>query len=159
MLLSDRKGAIMKIGEICSRIVAFATKDMPLPEAAKLMRQHHVGSLVVVQEESRGRIPVGIVTDRDIVVEVLAPELDYRSMVVGEIMSSRLITARETDEMLQVLHVMRQRGIRRMPVVMESGVLAGIVTLDDLLEIVAEELDDLVDAIAGERMKEENARR
>jgi len=149
----------MKIGEICSRIVAFATKDMSLPEAAKLMRQHHVGSLVVVQEESRGRIPVGIVTDRDIVVEVLAPELDYRNMVVGEIMSSRLITARETDEMLQVLHVMRQRGIRRMPVVMESGVLAGIVTLDDLLEIVAEELDDLVDAIAGERMKEENARR
>ena len=149
----------MKIGEICSRIVAFATKDMSLPEAAKLMRQHHVGSLVVVQEESRGRIPVGIVTDRDIVVEVLAPELDYRNMVVGEIMSSRLITARETDEMLQVLHVMRQRGIRRMPVVMESGVLAGIVTLDDLLEIVAEELEDLVDAIAGERMKEEQARR
>jgi CBS domain-containing protein len=149
----------MKIGEICSRIVAFATKDMPLPEAAKLMRQHHVGSLVVVQEESRGRVPVGIVTDRDIVVEVLAPELDYRNMVVGEIMSSRLITARETDEMLQVLHVMRQRGIRRMPVVMESGVLAGIVTLDDLLEIVAEELEDLVDAIAGERMKEEQARR
>jgi CBS domain-containing protein len=149
----------MKIGEICTRIVTFATKDMPLTEAAKLMRQHHVGSLVVVQEESRGRVPVGILTDRDIVIEVLAPELDYRNMTVGEIMSSRLTTACETDDMLRVLRVMRQRGIRRMPVVAESGGLAGIVTIDDLLEIVAEQMDDLVDAIAGERTKEVKSRR
>jgi CBS domain-containing protein len=149
----------MKIGEICTRIVTFATKDMPLVDAAKLMRQHHVGSLIVVEEESRGRVPVGMLTDRDIVVEVLAPGLDYKNLSVGEIMSSQLITARESDDMLGVLRVMRQRGIRRMPVITEAGTLAGIVTLDDLLEILAEQMDDLVDAIAGEQAKEVKGRR
>ena len=149
----------MKIGEICTRIVTFATKDMPLVDAAKLMREHHVGSLIVVEEQQRGRVPVGMLTDRDIVVEVLAPGLDYRNLSVGEIMSSQLITARESDDMLGVLRVMRQKGIRRMPVLTESGTLAGIVTLDDLLEILAEEMDDLVDAIAGEQAKEAKSRR
>lgn len=149
----------MKIGEICTRVVTFATKDMPLVEAAKLMRQHHVGSLIVVEEQSRGRVPVGLLTDRDIVVEVLAPGLDYKNLSVGEIMSSRLITARDSDDMLGALRAMRQKGIRRMPVVTESGTLAGIVTLDDLLEILAEQMDDLVDAIAGEQAKEVKGRR
>jgi len=149
----------MKVGEICTRIVTFATKDMPLVDAAKLMRQHHVGSLIVVEEQKGGRVPVGMLTDRDIVVEVLAPGLDYKNLSVGEIMSSRLITARDSDDMLGVLRVMRQKGIRRMPVVTESGTLAGIVTLDDLLEILAEEMDDLVDAIAGEQVKEVKDRR
>jgi CBS domain-containing protein len=149
----------MKVGEICTRIVTFATKDMPLVDAAKLMRQHHVGSLIVVEEQKGGRVPVGMLTDRDIVVEVLAPGLDYRNLKVGEIMSNRLITARDSDDMLGVLRVMRQKGIRRMPVVTESGTLAGIVTLDDLLEILAEEMDDLVDAIAGEQAKEVKDRR
>ena len=149
----------MKIGEICTRIVTFATKNMPLVDAAKLMRQHHVGSLIVVEEESRGRVPVGLLTDRDIVVEVLAPGLDYKNLSVGEIMSSQLVTARESDDMLGVLRLMRKKGIRRMPVVTESGTLAGIVTLDDLLEILAEQMDDLVDAIAGEQAKEVKGRR
>ena len=149
----------MKIGEICTRIVTFATKDMPLVDAAKLMRQHHVGSLIVVEEQQRGRVPVGMLTDRDIVVEVLAPGLDYRNLSVGEIMSSQLITARDSDDMLGVLRMMRQKGIRRMPVVTESGTLAGIVALDDLLEILAEQMDDLVDAIAGEQAKEVKGRR
>ena len=149
----------MKIGEICTRIVTFATKNMPLVDAAKLMRQHHVGSLIVVEEESRGRVPVGLLTDRDIVVEVLAPGLDYKNLSVGEIMSSQLVTARESDDMLGVLRLMRKKGIRRMPVVTESGRLAGIVTLDDLLEILAEQMDDLVDAIAGEQAKEVKGRR
>jgi CBS domain-containing protein len=149
----------MKIGEICTRIVTFATKDMPLVDAAKLMRQHHVGSLIVVEEQQRGRVPVGMLTDRDIVVEVLAPGLDYKNLSVGEIMSSQLITARESDDMLGVLRVMRQKGIRRMPVLTEAGTLAGIVTLDDLLEILAEQMDDLVDAIAGEQAKEVKGRR
>jgi CBS domain-containing protein len=149
----------MKIGEICTRIVTFATKDMPLVDAAKLMRQHHVGSLIVVEEQQGGRVPVGMLTDRDIVVEVLAPGLDYRNLSVGEVMSSQLITARESDDMLGVLRLMRQRGIRRIPVLTESGTLAGIVTLDDLLEILAEQMDDLVDAIAGEQAKEVKGRR
>lgn len=149
----------MTIGEICSRITVLAGRSTPLTEAARLMREHHVGSLVVVEEEGRGRVPVGIVTDRDIVVEVLAPELDYRTVSVGEIMSTDLITVREQDDVLDALRLMRRRGIRRIPVVTESGTLAGIVTIDDVLEIVAEQLDNLVKAIVSEQSKESRTRR
>lgn len=149
----------MTIGEICSRIVVLASRSMPLTEAARLMREHHVGSLVVVEEERGGRVPVGIITDRDIVVEVLAPELDYRTVSVGEVMSTELISVREQDDILDALRLMRRRGIRRMPVVTESGTLAGIVTIDDILEIVAEQLDDLVKAVVSEQSKEARTRR
>lgn len=149
----------MTIGEICSRVVVLARKGTPLVSAAKLMREHHVGSLVVVEEDERGRIPVGIVTDRDFVVEVMAADLDYRQLTAGEIMSGELITAREEDNVLDTLQVMRRRGVRRMPVVTATGALAGIVTIDDLLEIVAEELNDVVKAISSEQSREARARR
>lgn len=149
----------MTIGEICNRVVVFAHEKMSLSDAATLMREHHVGSLVVVKEGDPGRAPIGIITDRDIVVEVVAEGLDHKVLTVGEIMGGELVTAREQDNMLDVLQVMRRRGIRRVPVVTDSGSLAGIVTIDDLLEIVAEELDDVVQAIASGRERETRARR
>jgi CBS domain-containing protein len=149
----------MKIGELCSRVVVFAYKNMPLTEAAKLMREHHVGSLIVVKEDDGKRAPLGIVTDRDIVVEVVAAGLDFRTLTVGEIMTDELIVAREQDDMLDVLGVMRKRGIRRIPVVTPSGALAGIATIDDILGVLSEELDGIVRAIDGEQAKEVAKRR
>lgn len=149
----------MKIGELCNRVVVFAYKNMPLTEAAKLMREHHVGSLIVVREDDGKRTPVGIITDRDIVVEVLAAGLDFRTLTVGEIMTDELITAREQDDTLDVLGVMRKRGIRRIPVVTPSGALAGIATIDDILGVLSEELDGIVRAIDGEQAKEVAKRR
>lgn len=149
----------MNVGELCNRVVVFAERAMPLPEAARLMRQHHVGSLVVVDERGAGRVPVGILTDRDIVVAVVAGEVDPRTLTVGEVIGASLITARETDSVFDVLRVMRQRGIRRVPVVAPDGTLAGIVTVDDLLEVVAEQLNELVRAIGAERTHEARARR
>ncbi|MBZ5696883.1 MAG: CBS domain-containing protein [Acidobacteriia bacterium] len=149
----------MKIGELCSRVVVFAYKNMPLTEAAKLMREHHVGSLIVVREDDSKRTPVGIITDRDIVVEVLAAGLDFRTLTVGEIMTDELITAREQDDTLDVLGLMRKRGIRRVPVVTPSGALAGIATIDDILGVLSEELDGIVRAIDGEQAKEVAKRR
>jgi CBS domain-containing protein len=149
----------MKIGELCSRVVVFAYKNMPLTEAAKLMREHHVGSLIVVKEDDGKRAPLGIVTDRDIVVEVVAAGLDVRTLTVGEIMTDELIVAREQDDMLDVLGVMRKRGIRRIPVVTPSGALAGIATIDDILGVLSEELDGIVRAIDGEQAKEVAKRR
>jgi CBS domain-containing protein len=148
----------MKIGEVCNRTVIIATRDTSLGEASRLMRQHHVGSLVVV-DELDGRMPVGIVTDRDIVVEVVAADLDHRTMKVGEIMGNSLITASEDDDSLDTLKVMRQRGVRRIPVVAASGTLVGIVTLDDLLGIVGEELGDIVRSIDNEQSREGSRRR
>ena len=148
----------MRTGQVCNRTVVVVAKDTTLADAAKLMREHHVGSLVVAQN-TYGRKPVGIVTDRDMVVEVMAADLDYRTLTVGEIMGDKLVIAKEGDDTLDTLKLMRASGVRRIPVVTEKGDLAGIVTVDDLLEIVAEELEDVVHAIGNEQHKETKRRR
>lgn len=147
----------MKTGEVCNRTVIVVGRDTSLGEAAQLMRENHVGSLVVV-EQADGRAPVGIVTDRDIVVEVLSAGLDHRTVTVGEIMGAKLVTAREDDDWLDTLKAMRARGVRRVPVVGAAGELVGIVTVDDLLEVVAEQLDDIVRAIGNEQSRETSQR-
>ena len=147
----------MKTGEVCNRTVVVVGRETLLGDAARLMREHHVGSLVVTKN-TYGRKPLGIVTDRDMVVEVMAAELDYRTVTVGEIMGDKLVVAKEADDSLDTLKLMRMRGVRRVPVVNEKGDLAGIVTIDDLLEIVAEELEDIVHAIGNEKSRESKRR-
>jgi CBS domain-containing protein len=149
----------MTVGQICNRVVVFAFRNTPLPDAAKLMRENHIGSVVIVDESARGRIPVGMLTDRDIAIAVVAQALDPRTLTAGEVMSGELVTANEQDDMLDTLQRMRRRGVRRVPVLTASGTLAGIVTLDDLLELVAEELGDVVKAIATEQSREARARK
>jgi CBS domain-containing protein len=149
----------MDIGEICNREVEVAGRNMLLSDAARRMREEHVGSLVVVEAGARGRVPIGILTDRDMVVQVLAENLDYAKLTVGDIMGGDLVMASEDDAVLDTLQVMRRRGIRRLPVVDATGDLVGIVTLDDLLEIVAFELDELVNAISNETKRESLKRR
>lgn len=149
----------MTVGQICNRVVVFANRNTPLPDAAKLMRENHIGSLVIVDESDRGRIPVGMLTDRDIAIAVVAQALDPRTLTAGEVMSGELVTANEQDDMLDTLQRMRRRGIRRVPVLTAAGALAGIVTLDDLLELVAEQLGDVVKAIATEQSREARTRK
>ena len=149
----------MNAGELCNRDVVFAYRGTRLVEAAKLMREHHVGSLVVVVDRLSERVPVGIITDRDIVLAVVARELDARSLSVGDVLGGDLLTVREQDSMADVLRVMRQRGVRRVPVVTHSGALAGILTLDDLIDIFAEEMDDFSRTLARGRAHETQLRR
>jgi|SRR5262245_48662381 len=148
----------MNLGEICNRIVVYADRGMPLTDAANLMREHHVGSLVVVDETARGRVPVGILTDRDIVIEVVAGKVDLRTLTVGDVMASDVVTAREDDSIVDALHLMR-RGVRRLPVVTMEGLLAGIVTVDDLLRVAAEQLGDLVRVIGAQQSREARMRK
>ena len=148
----------MNVGEICNREVVFARRGTPLVEAAKLMREHHVGSLVVVVDRLSERVPVGIVTDRDITVAVIAKGLDPRTLTVGDVISEECLSVREQDSLADALRLMRSRGIRRLPVLTKSGALAGIVTIDDLLELIAEELDDFVAIVGRERVRETQAR-
>lgn len=143
----------MKTGEICNRQVAAIGSRASLYEAARLMRQDHVGCIVVI-DEAMGRKAIGIVTDRDVVVEVVAAGLDPKTVTVGEIMASSLVVAREDDDALASLKAMRRRGVRRLPVVDAKGALIGIVTLDDLLEAGAAAMNDVVQAIASERALE-----
>lgn len=143
------------IGEICNREVIITTPDTTVAAAAKLLRQHHVGSIVVVESsEAQPRIPIGVITDRDIVVEVTAMDLDPDAITVGDIMGRELATASESDDLLDTMEAMRYKGVRRLPIVGERGQLIGIVTLDDLLEILAEQLRALVKTIAHEQSRE-----
>ena len=144
----------MNAGEICNREVVITRRDMRLGEAAKLMADYHVGSLVVVVDRERERVPVGIITDRDLTLAVLAKGVDPRTLEVGEVMSGELVTVREEDSITEVLRIMRERGVRRVPVLATDGALVGIVSIDDVLDIVAEQLRDVVRAIAREQVRE-----
>ena len=148
------------IASICNRAVAFTTREATIAAAAKLMRHGHVGSLVVVEQMNGGkRIPVGMVTDRDIIVEVVATGLDPATITVGDIMAREIVVGRESDSVLETLEIMRFKGVRRLPTVDGDGQLVGIVTVDDLLEILAEELNELAKIVAREQSNESAGRR
>lgn len=144
----------MAVGEICNRDVVIAEKTLPVVEAAQLMRTHHVGDLVVVEEKAGRRHPVGIVTDRDIVVEVVAAGVDPDALKVGDIMGPEVATVRESEGLYEALHYMRGKGVRRMPVVDRDGALVGILTLDDLLSLLAEEMTELAKLVSHEQQRE-----
>jgi CBS domain-containing protein len=148
----------MPVGELCIRQVVVAPRKASVLEAAKLMRQYHVGDIVVTDDIDGRRVPVGIVTDRDIVLEVLAQELDATSLTVGDIMAGDLITVRENEGLFQTIQLMRAKGTRRAPVVNGDGILVGIVSVDDLVELLAEELGELAKLISREQKREAELR-
>jgi len=148
----------MLIGEICTRKVIVAARGTSIYQAAKLMREHHAGDVVVTDDFDGRRIPVGIVTDRDIVIEVLAQELNPAGLTVGEIMTATLVTAREADGVFETIRLMRVEAVRRLPVVDTSGSLVGIVSLDDIVGLMAEELGDLATLIRQEQRREMEVR-
>lgn len=130
----------MTIGEFCNREVVIATQDSTIVEVAKRMRQHHVGDVVVVDSSGSENKPIGIITDRDIVLKIVAGEADHNSVIAGDVMSRELLLGREQDGIWVTLQRMRSHGVRRLPVVNDRGGLEGIVTVDDLLELLSEEL-------------------
>jgi CBS domain-containing protein len=149
----------MSIGEICNREVVIVQRDDTVLQAAKLMRQHHVGDLLAVEERDGRRIPVGIITDRDLVVEIVAPGLDSTVITVGDIMVTKLVTVKESTGVFEAIQCMRKKGIRRLPVVDDNGGLVGIVTLDDLLALMANKLGALGPLVEREEKNESIRRR
>ncbi len=148
----------MPIADICSRGVIIASPDDSLRTIAELMRQHHVGSVVVTRDANGVVYPVGIITDRDIVLALVAKDVSPDAVSAGDVMSEPVETADENDEIWQVLERMRNRGVRRLPVVGLRGELIGIVSADDLLELVAEEVVGLARIINREQRQEVNRR-
>ena len=149
----------MTIGKVCNREVVFVHAQASIPEAARLMREYHVGDLVVIKEKTGKRVPVGIVTDRDIVLEVIAEGVDMDDVSVGDIMSDNLVTARESDGLLETIKLMRAKGIRRLPVVNDDNELVGILSVDDLIDLFSEQIVDLARLIAREQGREKAGRK
>jgi CBS domain-containing protein len=149
----------MPVKDVCIRSVVHVGRDTTINEAAQLMRQHHVGDLIITNPDDDALRPIGIITDRDIVLSVVAPKLDSSVITVGDIMGDELVTCRADMGVSECIHKMRSRGVRRMPIVGESGELVGIVSVDDLIEMIAEELGELSKLIAREQGREARLRR
>ena len=149
----------MTIGAICNHKVITVKEEVTVFEAAKLMRSHHVGNVIVVKDDNGKSVPLGIVTDRDLVIEVLATELDCKVITVGDIMVKHLSVIKESAGIFETIKTMTSAGVRRLPVLDDSGKLIGIVTLDDLLILLSNELGSLTKLITHELKNETLLRR
>lgn len=131
---------MMNTGMIATKNVETCANSATILQAAELMRNEHVGDLVVVEHRQGKAYPIGIITDRDIVIEVMAMQLDPSAITVGDVMSRKLILASDTEDLEMALDRMRGAGVRRVPLVNTQGVLVGIVTVDDIIEKLASTL-------------------
>jgi len=148
----------MTVGKFCNRDVVVIEKDSTILEVARLMRQHHVGDIVIVDAKGLHPKPIGIITDRDIVIELIAGDVSLDDVLVGDVMSYELVTAHEQDSIWDAMNLLRTRGIRRLPVVNEEGGLEGILTIDDLYELLGEELMLLTKVPFREQLHENEKR-
>ncbi len=140
----------LSAGDICTRHVTFVYPAMVLNEAARLLQAHQVGALVVVDETGRDeRIVVGMLTDRDIATEVVARDRDPHGLRVADVMTRDVVTAREQDSVLDLLAAMRRKAVRRIPVTGPRGQLLGIVSIDDVLEVIAQEMQAVAAAVGA----------
>jgi CBS domain-containing protein len=153
------KGKPMSISEFCVHNVVCASRDTTAVEAAGLMRHHHVGDVVVVDEIDGKKKPVGIITDRDLVVEVMAGSVDARSVKLGELLLRPPVTIAESASYADTVRLMAVNGVRRVPVVGADGALVGIITADDILRQLTSPLAALSDLVGRGRAFEAQTRR
>lgn len=149
----------MEVARFCAREVITAHRDTSIRDAAALMRKHHIGSLVIVDSEDSEALLLGVVTDRDLVVEVLAQDVEVESLSVGDIVQSPLESISESTDIWEAMECMAELGVRRLPVVDADCYLCGIITLDDILEWLAESMERLRTLVANEIWQEARARR
>ena len=145
----------MNVDRIYSRNMVRTARSSSLKQAAALMRDHHVGALVVTEDGSGGeREMLGIVTDRDIVLHAVAEGIAPAEAAVGDIMTRAFATVPKTADLHEALEAMRGSGVRRLGVTEADGSLAGIVSLDDVIDALAVELEGLSGVIRSERERE-----
>jgi CBS domain-containing protein len=148
----------MTAGDLCIRDVGVASRSTVLIEAAREMRNRHVGSLVVVDETPEGRFVVGMLTDRDIVTAVVARDVDASTLRAGDVMSEDVACVREDDSVADVLAVMQRRHVRRLPVIGPRQRLLGVIAADDLLRLLAGQLQALSQVIGDQVRVEQMVR-
>lgn len=138
----------MDISSLCQRDIVSVGANATIREAAEAMRRDHVGALVVTDPEVPGRA-IGVVTDRDLVVDLLAQGLPVEGQMVGTLCSTTLIGVPSSATLQEAVQEMRRAGVRRLLVVRPGGSLAGLVSADDLFEAIAGELLALAGALRG----------
>lgn len=145
--------------EFCTTDVVCCGPETRATAAAHLMRTHHVGDLVVVEDPEEERVPLGVITDRDLVVEVLGNGLDPATTSVGSVLRRPAVIAQESEDSSTVVERMRTHGVRRIPVVDRHGTVVGIIALDDLLRMIVDEAATLVQIMTAGQNRERRTRR
>ena len=151
----------MTAGSVCKRGVVTVAPTDDLIAAAHVMREKHVGYLIVSDVPGAGHVQrkvIGVLTDRDIVVAVLAQEVDARALKVADVMTRDPLLIEEGQSMEAVLRHMRDAGVRRVPVVDRAGALTGVLSIDDVLEQIAEQLINIAGSIRNEQRLERTVR-
>ncbi len=148
----------MRVGEYCNREVVVVEEDKSITETARIMREYHVGDVIIVKSQHGKQIPKGILTDRDIALEIVAKSADPEILRAGDAMSYELTTVNEDDDLMHAIEIMRDKGIRRLPVVDIDEALVGILTVDDVLDLVSEVFIDIVHLVDQQRRREARTR-
>jgi CBS domain-containing protein len=151
---------MMDVAQLFSRDCVTVRESDEVTEAARLMRERHVGYLVVVEPDFAGSTarPIGVLTDRDIVIGIVAREVNPRTVLVRDIMTRNPVVLRSADLLPTALQEMRRIGVRRMPVVGKLGELLGVLSIDDVLDALSAELANLAGAIRNEQRFEKAMR-
>ena len=148
----------MTIGVLCNHNVVSVSPHEGVAEAAKKMRDEHVGDLIVADLRGGRLVPVGILTDRDLVVEVIAQGAEAEELTVKDIMSTDLLTVTEDNGLEFVLRKMGAKGVRRVPVVDAAGTLQGVLSIDDVIAHIAGIIGSIAEGLRNEQREEETKR-
>jgi CBS domain-containing protein len=148
----------MNIADVCRQGATSIANSEGIAEAARLMRERHVGFLIVHQLGDDLRRPIGVLTDRDLVVEVMAKNVDPETLKVDDVMTPRPLVAIETEGLSELLQAMRLGGVRRVPVVDARGALTGVIAIDDVFDVITSFMCDITGSIKHEQRIERRAR-
>lgn len=148
----------MRIGDICTRNVVHCERGTRVPAVAQLMRNHNVGDVVVVDPAAGKVRPVGVVTDRDLVLEVLAQGVAPETLTAQDLMQEGVLTAGENESVYDAIWHMRSRSVRRLPVVDDEGALVGVLSLDDVIGFLAQKMAQVA-RVSPDQIKAEKAHR
>ena len=148
----------MRVGDICTRAVVHCERSTRIPQLAQLMRNRNVGDVVVV-DAAGGRLrPIGLVTDRDLVLEVLAQGVPPDTLTAQDLVRDGVLTAGENDTVYDAIWHMRSRNVRRLPVVDDDGALVGVLSVDDVIGFLSQEMTQVA-RVAHDQIKAERAHR
>lgn len=146
----------MDLKKVGHRKVLTVAKETSLEEAARGMREAHLGDVIVLNDR---KVPIGILTDRDIVMATIALGVDASALLVEDIMTAGLVTVKESDSLAQVIRLMKENGVKRVPIVGDEFQLLGVIALEDVLSLLAAELSALAEVSGRQRQFEVHRRR
>lgn len=150
----------MLVRDCCNMNVITCDPEAPVAEVAALMRKHHVGDVVVVTAQTEGAcIPMGILTDRDILIETVALDIEAKLFTASDLMTTPVTTVLEDADLSEALAIMRGKRVRRLPVVTRAGSLFGIIASDDVLNLISSELSMIAGLVVEQAVKEGRLRK